>query len=638
MISPSTTRTPSLVVVGLGPRGIISIERLGALLPDSGVECCELHLVEEHEPGAGKVWATDQHRELCMNTLAGAVTLFTDESYTGPGPILPGPTQYEWCVAVREHLAGGDWTLDAPLRDAVRTGGYEAELAQTRPESHPSRALYGEYLVWCYERALNRLPSSVSVTVHDARATGISDDEGRTVVTLSTGETLAADSVVLATGWLDVGPGPADAALAEAVAEAGLTWVTPESPILQDLSGVPAGEPVIARGLGMGFFDTMALLTIGRGGRFVPSDEPGGLTYEPSGEEPVLYVGSRRGVPYRAKSLYGGLPPAAALEHLRARDWSTVPRPIDFARDVWPLVVQDAYAAYFRTLYEEVPEAFLDGLEPVLAAIDIATPDTIDAAVAPHVDPAHTFDLARLADPAAGSYDSPESFDAFVADYVAADLAEAEKGTRSALKAGLWSVSASRKFAIHLLTFDASDAVSHDEGLGSLLAFGGMIGSGPPAFRNRQLLALQRAGLVHFIGPSTRVKVEDGEFWACSPTVEGSTVRSRVLVDAWMRNHDLSRTRDDLMLSLVQAGRARPYTRLGPDGSPRPSASPDIDPVTSRLVRTDGTLDVVHLVGIPVDDARGDGVISPMPRTNPTMLLDTAHATASALALLGAVR
>ncbi len=638
MISPSTTRTPSLVVVGLGPRGIISIERLGALLPDSGVECCELHLVEEHEPGAGKVWATDQHRELCMNTLAGAVTLFTDESYTGPGPILPGPTQYEWCVAVREHLAGGDWTLDAPLRDAVRTGGYEAELAQTRPESHPSRALYGEYLVWCYERALNRLPSSVSVTVHDARATGISDDEGRTVVTLSTGETLAADSVVLATGWLDVGPGPADAALAEAVAEAGLTWVTPESPILQDLSGVPAGEPVIARGLGMGFFDTMALLTIGRGGRFVPSDEPGGLTYEPSGEEPVLYVGSRRGVPYRAKSLYGGLPPAAALEHLRARDWSTVPRPIDFARDVWPLVVQDAYAAYFRTLYEEVPEAFLDGLEPVLAAVDIATPDTIDAAVAPHVDPVHAFDLARLADPAAGSYDSPESFDAFVADYVAADLAEAEKGTRSALKAGLWSVSASRKFAIHLLTFDASDAVSHDEGLGSLLAFGGMIGSGPPAFRNRQLLALQRAGLVHFIGPSTRVKVEDGEFWACSPTVEGSTVRSRVLVDAWMRNHDLSRTRDDLMLSLVQAGRARPYTRLGPDGSPRPSASPDIDPVTSRLVRADGSLDVVHLVGIPVDDARGDGVISPMPRTNPTMLLDTAHATASALALLGAVR
>lgn len=636
MSSPSTTRTPSLVVVGLGPRGVISVERLGALLPGSGVECCELHLVEEYEPGAGKVWATDQHRELCMNTLAGAVTLFTDESYSGPGPIIEGPTLYEWCLAVREHLRGASWTLGTPPRDEVLNGGYEAELADIRPESHPNRALYGEYLVWCYERALSRLPASVSVRLHTTRATAIDEAEGRTVVSLSSGERLAADAVVLATGWLDVGPGRADAALEDVVGGTDLTWVRPDSPILQDLSGVPAGEPVIVRGLGMGFFDTMALLTVGRGGHFVPSDEAGGLSYEASGREPVLYVGSRRGVPYRAKSLYGGLPPAASHEHLRARDWSTVPRPIDYARDVWPLVVRDAYAAYYRTLYEEAPGAFPDGLEPVLRAVDGASPDTIDDAVAPHVAATHAFDLARLADPAAGSYDSPESFDAFVATYVAEDLVEAERGTRSALKAGLWSVSASRKFVIHLLTFDASDAISHDEGLGSLLAFGGMVGSGPPAFRNRQLLALQRAGLVHFIGPSTRVKVEDGTFWACSPTVEGSTVRSHVLVDAWMRNHVLARTEDDLMLSLVQAGRARPYTRVGPDGSPRPSASPDIDPVTSRLVRTDGTLDVVHLVGIPVDDARGDGVISPMPRTNPTMLLDTAHATASAVALLQA--
>jgi hypothetical protein len=167
-----------------------------------------------------------------------------------------------------------------------------------------------------------------------------------------------------------------------------------------------------------------------------------------------------------------------------------------------------------------------------------------------------------------------------------------------------------------------------------LLAFGGMVGSGPPAFRNRQLLALHRAGLVHFIGPSLKVGVRGDRFEACSPAVADSTVRARVLVDAWMRNHDLANSQDSLTASLVQAGRARPYRRVGPDGAPRASASPDIDPVTSRLVRADGTLDVVHLVGIPVDDARGDGVISPMPRTNPTMLLDTSHATASAVQLM----
>jgi hypothetical protein len=625
---------PSLVVVGLGPRGVISIERLSALLPGSGVECCDLHLVEEYEPGAGKVWATDQPRDLCMNTLAGAVTLFTDESYTGPGPVREGPTLYEWCLAVRDHLDGGPWPFDTPLRDAVRQGGYEAELRATRPESHPSRALYGQYLVWCYHKAMRLLPDSVSVTVHRARATRIGDENGRTVVHLSTGEQLRADAVVLATGWLDVGPDPADSSLAEAVSAAGLTWVKPDSPILQDLTDVPAGEPVIVRGLGMGFFDTMALVTIGRGGRFVASGAPGGLSYEPSGEEPVLHVGSRRGVPFRAKSLYGGLPPSAALEHLRARDWSTVPRPIDYAREVWPLVVRDAYTAYYRTLAVEMPTALPAGLEPVLAAIATATPASIDADVAPYVQPGFAFDLALAVDPARGPFEGPAAYDAFVARYVTDDLAEAERGVHSALKAGLWAISVSRKLAIHLLSFDASDAVSHDEGLGSLLAFGGMVGSGPPAFRNRQLLALHHAGLVHFIGPSTRVGVQDGEFVACSPAVPGSTVRSRVLVDAWMRNHHLARTTDDVTTSLIAAGRARPYTRRGPDGRPKPGASPDIDPVTSRLVRADGSLDVVHLVGIPVDDARGDGVISPMPRTNPTMLLDTAYAVDSALSLM----
>ena len=44
-------------------------------------------------------------------------------------------------------------------------------------------------------------------------------------------------------------------------------------------------------------------LTEGRGGRFV-DDGDGTLRYEPSGDEPVLHVGSRRGVPYRSKIDY----------------------------------------------------------------------------------------------------------------------------------------------------------------------------------------------------------------------------------------------------------------------------------------------------------------------------------------------
>ncbi|NEE15286.1 adenylate cyclase, partial [Streptomyces sp. SID7499] len=66
-----------------------------------------------------------------------------------------------------------------------------------------------------------------------------------------------------------------------------------------DLDALRPGEPVIVRGIGLAFIDLMVLLTEGRGGRH----EDG--VYLPSGREPVLYVGSRRGVPYHAKIGYG---------------------------------------------------------------------------------------------------------------------------------------------------------------------------------------------------------------------------------------------------------------------------------------------------------------------------------------------
>src|SRR5699024_9742899 len=117
--------------------------------------------------------------------------------------------------------------------------------------------------------------------------------------------------------------------------------VPPGNPIDQDLSGISPGSTVAVRGLGMGFFDTVSQLTEQRGGRFTAL-AGGRLRYDASGREPVLVAGSRRGVPYRAKPNFGA-PPffpeqrilRAALPALRGR------RPVDFARDVLPLIERD---------------------------------------------------------------------------------------------------------------------------------------------------------------------------------------------------------------------------------------------------------------------------------------------------------
>ncbi len=82
----------------------------------------------------------------------------------------------------------------------------------------------------------------------------------------------------------------------------------------QDLSVLEPGADVIVLGFGQAFTDLMILVTEGRQGRFV--DRPDGwLTYEPSGLEPVLHVGSRRGVPYHSKLDLRLRAPLVALPH-----------------------------------------------------------------------------------------------------------------------------------------------------------------------------------------------------------------------------------------------------------------------------------------------------------------------------------
>ncbi|MFT4135281.1 FAD/NAD(P)-binding protein [Microbacterium sp.] len=649
---------PTIALIGAGPRGVSLLERIGATLAEQPGAPLAIHVVDDTEIGAGRVWRTDQPRELCMNTLADAVTLFTDESATIDGAIRPGPTLFEWCVLVRDRADRQAASAASIARIAadrvavfdrtpVRPGladDYRDELAALVPHSHPSRALYGEYCRWCFAAAVAGLPASVEIDSHLARATAIARRAGREVVALDDGTELVADAVVLATGWMPRRATAAERGLLAAVAaHPGLVWVRPDSPIDQELDSVPDRADVIVRGLGMGFFDAMALLTVGRGGRFVDDpDAPGGLRYEQSGREPVLHATSPRGVPYRAKSLYGSLPPRAPQRHLRGLDAGALPRPADFDEAVWPLVLKDAFADYHDTLHRVRPDAVTGSLTDLQAAIDASdgTIEALAAAVAPFVpDVADRFDLAAALDPAAGRFDSPAAFDAWVRAYLADDLAEAELGRDSALKAGLWSIGSARRPASALGAFGGYDAESRAGGFRRLHSVGGMFGSGPPAFRNRQLLALAAAGIVHFIGPRAQVTASDGVFRAASPVVAGSEVEATVLVDAWMHAHDVSASADPLVHSLLAAGRARAFAVSARSGEPVPTGGFDIDPETGLLVHPDGTVDpAVHVAGIPLDELTHDTIISPMPGTDPAMLRETDRVARSALRIAEAAR
>lgn len=84
--------------------------------------------------------------------------------------------------------------------------------------------------------------------------------------------------------------------------------------------------------------------------------------------------------------------------------------------------------------------------------------------------------------------------------------------------------------------------------------FFGYLASGPPGPRLRQLLALSRAGVLHFVGADMGVAAEGGVFRASSATVPGASVEARALVEARLPEPTVARVRDGLLRELYEDG------------------------------------------------------------------------------------
>ncbi|MEU5057805.1 MULTISPECIES: FAD/NAD(P)-binding protein [unclassified Streptomyces] len=556
---------PSLVIVGAGPRGTGVLERIAANAAEyAGLEL-DIHLVDPFPPGGGRVWRQEQSPLLWMNSQSQDVTMFTDDTVELDGPVLPGPALHEWA------------DLDG--------------------RAFADRQLQGAYLRWVYEQSVAALPPGVTVQHHARRALRVSGPrEGRQQVWLDGwARPLLADTVILAQGHLDAELDDEQRELSAYAREHGLVHLPPDFTADSDLSALAPGEDVLVRGFGLAFVDLMVLLTEGRGGRYE------GDTYIPSGREPVLHVGSRRGIPYHSKIGYdwtGERPPLprflgpAEIDELLAR-----PDGYDFRRDVWPLIDKELGFAHYHRLFTAHPErtavAWADFEEKYAAAEPLSA--ELQALVASAVpDPADRLDLTALDHPLDGvRHTSSEELQDGLRGYITADLERRHDPAHSpdlAVFLGLLSV--------YGQVVRLGDIGSWWHGFFSYLA------SGPPGPRLRQLLALSRAGVVRFAGADMRVAAEDGVFRATSATVPGSAIEARALVEARLPHPTLARTRDQLLRELYEDGaRATPAGLLA------------VDPEDGRVLHRDGTAHPRRFALGPHTNARGAGAFT-RPRTN----------------------
>ncbi|MCT9870993.1 FAD/NAD(P)-binding protein [Paenarthrobacter aurescens] len=566
------SRVPAIAFVGGGPRTAGVLERLAANRPVLFDGPLHIHVIEPHQPGSGRIWRYDQSPGLLLNSTAADVTMFTDSSVACDGPSVDGPGLSTWAAGV----------LDGSIRDVPSFEPHLlAQLRSLTPASFPTRQLQSKYLEWFFGRAVSALGPEVTVTVHRETATAVSaasgggHDDGPHRVRLASGTEVVADVVVYALGHTDSLPDPESARLTGFAARHGGFHAPPSYTTDVDYSAIEPGQDVIVAGMGLAFVDLLVLLFEGRGGRF--EERPDGeLDYVPSGAEPRVWAGSRRGVPYHSKisSVLRGEPiarpryfTAEAIDALLAEH-----QELDFRKHLWPLIAKDAGYAYYRELFTGYPSRVLGtwtSFESRFDTVDwysAAREDLVNFSVP---DSALRLDLENLDHPLSGcAFADHDTVQRSVAAYIQNDLNLRTSPDHSETLALFTALLFVYMDLGRLVPQERLNARSQQAIHGWWHGFFSFVDSGPPSHRLREMLALHRAGFLKFLGPGMWVRADDavGRFVAGSFQSPG-VVDASAYIEARLPSASVERSANPALADLHDAGLGTEQRLLTSEGA-----------------------------------------------------------------------
>ncbi|MEZ3159458.1 FAD/NAD(P)-binding protein [Microbacterium sp. BWT-B31] len=616
---------PVVVVIGGGLRGLSLVERLVAhARADATTSPLRIVVVDPFDPGAGRIWRVEQPSSLLMNTPASSSTVWVGEAVSCDGPRSHGPSFLQWLELVRAWLDGASTgqtvtpvevpavgeRLAAALRADAALASAVRNLAADR---FMPRALHGHYLAWAWREVVARAPHRLTIEHRRERAADLRRDGAGWLVELG-GQALAADLVALCTGW----------------PEGDASGLGPDSAIDLDHDRIGPRETVLLRGLGLGFFDSVTLLTHGRGGRFRERTD-GRLVYEPSGAEPVIIATSRTGVPYRARASLTTVAQHPFLRRAIAERGS----PAERKTRLIAAVRRDTSLAFYRTLATHEPSALrlpLTQIEHAIALLDPFGLEWTEFATVAHRD-GYVFSIEAEAGRGTGTWTCPEDYRSWIRQRLHDDIVQTELADRSAAKVAAHVYGAARRLLVPLFEFDGlgvEGAAAHARYLS--LAFA--VTNGPPLVRIRELLALVDAGVVRLLGPDPKLRPFHDGFIATSERVAGSEIAVRHVLDARVADPGIGA--DPLARRLAAAGVIRPFHRRRGDGSTEPTSSVDTDPATGAAISCEGavTPDLV-VTGLLSLEARLHSLQAPAPGTDAPVFREQ---DAAARALLAGVQ
>lgn len=579
-----------VAIVGSGPRGLSILERMAARVAEQPLrDATDIYLIDSHEIGTGRVWRTDQPKWFLMNTVADEVSAFSGQPDGGPARPGAGPSLAQWWKSVDPAYPG--------------------------PNSYAPRALHGRYMQFILKTIEESLPENVRLIPVKATVDRLERSADRYRLTFREGAHLTVDRVVLTTGHATPSPTGNQSRLAEfADGQAALRYIAGDSAADMPLDAIPAGSPVGVLGLGLSFYDVMAALTEGRGGRF-EDDGRGGLVYRPSGTEPVLVAGSRSAMPLPARGRN-----QKHHDHRYDHVLFTTERilahrahgEISFAEDALPWLMAEVELVYYATTLDarHGPGKSAAFAAEVVAAAEDGVPDVVAIATGYGLGDVPRIDLDEQARPFTGRhFDSPEDFAAALTGALADDLAHAEAGNvDDPLKAALDVIRDSRAVIRSLVDFAGLTPTSHREDfLGWYVPRSSFLAAGPPRARLQQVMALLACGLLRIAGPDTRFVPDpaSGRFAVHSPYVAGSRVLVDTVVDARIPTPDVRTDPHPLTRNLCAQGIWTSYVNRGADGDRFDTGGVAVTEAPFHPLDRDGEADRnLYVLGIPTEHAR----------------------------------
>lgn len=582
--------TYKIAILGSGPRGLSILERISArLLETSNInKNIELFLIDSVEIGCGRIWRTDQSLNFIMNTVADEVSAFSGppNGVTRPGA---GPSLAQWWEENYEDYPGKN--------------------------SYAPRALHGEYMLYTLDSIEKNLPNNTKLIKIKSYVEDISIIDSNNIKLIFDNKTeLTINKLILTTGHTSP---EIDNNYKELENFCDINkevkFIRGNSPADMPLHDIPPKSPVGIIGMGLSFYDVMAELTIGRGGKFEETIN-NEIIYIPSGKEPILYASSRSGIPIPVRGK-NQKDPNYQYKHIiltyeRVKELREK-GPINFKKEIYPLLLSEMYLVYFEALIRKnfSLSKSLEFREKIKKLNILEVEKINNLAVEFGINTIPNLDLDTISQPFLNKkFQNPAEFNKELIKYLKCDIEEAEAGNvDSPLKSALDVIRDSRSLIRQAVDFSELSSESYlKDFLNWYSPKSLFLSAGPPRFRQKQLLALLNANILNIIGPSLKVEksISQNSFLLESNQVFDSQILVKTLIDARVPLPNLYEDQSKLTKNLVKRGIWKAYTNVnGPEhfitGGVAVTQAPFHPICVNNHIKKN-----IYVLGIPIEHTR----------------------------------